>query len=806
MKRSINKAAVLGSGVMGATIAAHLANVGIPTYLLDIVPNQLTPDEEKKGLSLENPQVRNRLAANAIKTMVKAKPAAFYVPENAKLLTPGNFEDNMDVLADCDWIIEVVVERLDIKQSLFKKVEAVRKPGAIVASNTSGISINSMCEGLSEDFKQHFLGAHFFNPPRYMKLLELIPSNDTLPEVLEFMQGFSERTLGKGVVFCKDTPNFIANRIGVYSMCATMNAMVDFGLSIEEVDALTGRVMCHPKSASFRTVDMVGLDIVLHVAKNVYDVVTDPKEKAVFKLPEFYQKMLDNKWLGDKTKQGFYKKVKTDKGREVLVIDYNTMEYRPKEKPKFESLGKAKKAGKPINQMKTLLAGDDKAAQFVWRIQKESIVYAANLLGEIADDIESIDNAMKWGFNWDIGPFEIWDALGVKEVADRIKADGDTVPQVVEDLLASGKTSFYEKKDSVDYVFNQNTKEFAKKRIPEGVIYLAPLKEQNKVIKSNNDASLIDIGDGVACLEFHSKANSIGDDVLKMINESVKEVETNFEGLVIGNYGQHFSVGANLFLIFMAAQDEEWDDIDMMIAEFQKSTMNLKLCKKPVVAAPHGMALGGGCEVCLHAHKVTPAGETYMGLVEVGVGLVPAGGGTKELAFRAAQMMPPKSAVAVGGINSVQPMINRAFEHIAMAKVATSGGEAIKFFLKDTDRVIPNRELIIGEAKRAVLEMAGAGFTPLQPQTMKAPGNAGYAALELAVQTLLWGKQISEHDAKIAKKVAYILTAGGVTPGTVVTEQDLLDLEREAFLSLLGESKTIDRVKHMLQFNKPLRN
>lgn len=807
MKRSINKAAVLGAGVMGATIAAHLANVGIPTYLLDIVPNQLTPDEEKKGLTLESPQVRNRLATNAIAALIKAKPAPLYVPENAALLTPGNFEDNMDVLAECDWIIEVVVERLDIKQNLFKKVEAVRKPGTIVASNTSGISINKMCEGLSQEFKQHFLGAHFFNPPRYMKLLELIPCNETLPEVMEFMQDFGERVLGKGVVICKDTPNFIANRIGVYGMCATIKAMLEYGLTVEEVDALTGRVLGRPKSASFRTLDMVGLDVMVHVAKNVYDVATDPKEKAVFETPEFLQKMLENKWLGDKTKQGFYKKVKTEKGREILVLDYNTMEYRPKQKPKFASLEAAKQAGKTPKQMKALLFGKDKGAEFAWRVTVDTIVYAANLLGEIADNIQSIDDAMRWGFNWDFGPFETWDALGVKEVADRIKAEGGTVPKVVEDLLASGRTSFYEKKDGYRYYFHQDTKETVQERIPEGVIFLAPLKEQNKVIKSNSGASLIDIGDGVVCLEFHSKANAIGDDIANMINYSVKEVERNYEGLVIGNYGKHFSVGANLFLILMEAEDDEFDELEIMVDEFQKANMRLKYCKKPVVAAPHGMTVGGGCEVCLHAHRVNAAGETYMGLVEVGVGLVPGGGGCKELAFRAAELMPPASVVNVGGTNTVQPMINRAFENIAMAKVATSGQEAIKFgYMRPTDRVSPNRDRIIGDAKRMVLEMAAAGFTPLQPQKMKAVGNAGYAAIELGIQTMLWGKQISEHDAKIAKKVAYIVTGGGVTPGTLVTEQDLLDLEREAFLSLLGEPKTLDRMRHMLKYNKPLRN
>ncbi len=807
MKRSINRAAVLGAGVMGATIAAHLANVGIPTYLLDIVPNQLTPEEEKKGLSLDSPQVRNRLATSAIQQLLKARPAPLYVPENAELITPGNFEDHMQWLGECDWIIEVVVERLDIKQSLMKKVETSRKPGSIVSTNTSGISINKICEGLSQEFKQHFLGTHFFNPPRYMKLLELIPCNETLPEIMAFMRDFGEKVLGKGVVICKDTPNFIANRIGVYAMCATIKAMVDFGFTIEEVDALTGRVMGHPKSASFRTLDMVGLDVMLHVAKNVYDVSDDPKEKAVFEPPAFLQKMLENKWLGDKTKQGFYKRVKTDKGREILVLDYEKMDYRPRKEVQFASLQAAKQAGKTINQMKTLLAGKDKAAEFAWRVTKETLVYAANLLGVIADDVQSIDDAIRWGFNWDLGPFETWDALGVKEVAERLKAEGEPVPKVVEELLAAGRTSFYEKKDGVRCYFDPQTKGTVQERIPEGVIFLTPLKEQNKVIKSNNGASLIDIGDGVVCLEFHSKANSIGDDIVNMMNFAVKEVEKNYEGMVIGNFGQHFSVGANLFLVLMEAEDDEFDELEIMVDEFQKANMRLKYCQKPVVAAPHGMTVGGGCEICMHSHVVNAAAETYMGLVEVGVGLVPGGGGCKELAFRAAEMLPPKSQVNTGGTNTVQPMINRAFENIAMARVATSAFEAIKLgYMRPTDRVSINRDRVIGDAKKLVLQMVEEGFRPPRPKKMQAVGDAGYAAIELAIQTMLWAKQISEHDAKIARKVAYIVTGGGVTPGTEVTEQDLLDLEREAFLSLLGEPKTLDRMRYMLKYNKPLRN
>lgn len=807
MKRSIDKAAVLGSGVMGAAIAAHLANAGVPTYLLDIVPGELTPEEEKKGVTLESSQVRNRLATEAVNRLKKTKPAPLYVPENTELITPGNLEDHLDYLSECDWIIEVVVERLDIKKSLFEKVEKFRKPGSIISSNTSGLSINAMCEGRSEDFKQHFLGTHFFNPPRYMKLLEIIPAKETLPEVVDFMSHFGERVLGKGVVICKDTPNFVANRIGVYGMCITIKAMVEFGLSVEEVDVLTGRVMCRPQSASFRTLDMVGLDVLAHVAQNVHKAAKDPEEKSVFELPAFFQKMLKNKWLGDKTKQGFYKKVKTEKGKEVLVLDYNTMEYRPRQKPRFVSLEAARQAGRPVKQLQALIAGKDKGAQFAWHVLKKTLLYAANLSGEIADNIQSIDNAMKWGFNWDLGPFEIWDALGVKDVVERMRAEGEKIPPVVEDLLASGRQSFYEKRDGTRYVFAPESKGTVKESIPEGVIYLAPIKEQGKVIKSNAGASLVDIGDGVVCLEFHSKANVIGDDIIYMINYSVKEAEKNWGGLVIGNYGTHFSAGANLFLILMEAEEEEWDEIEIMVDEFQKANMRLKYCKKPVVAAPHGMTLGGGCEVCLHAHRVNTCAETYMGLVETAVGLIPAGGGTKEMAFRAAEMEISSGQIKAGGTNTVQPVVNRAFENIAMARVSTSGPEAVKLgYLRPTDRVTINRDRVIGDAKKFVLELAASGFRPPRPKTVKALGTAGYAAIELGIQTMLWGNQITEHDALIAKKLAYVITGGGVTPGTPLTEQDCLDLEREAFLSLLGEPKTIERIKHMLKTNKPLRN
>ncbi|MCL6446754.1 MAG: enoyl-CoA hydratase/isomerase family protein [Armatimonadetes bacterium] len=804
MKFTINKAAVLGAGVMGAAIAAHLANAGIPTLLLDIVPKELTPEEKAKNLSPDHPLVRNRLSRQACEQLLKAKPAALYLPENIELITPGNLEDDLPKLAEADWIIEAVVERLDIKQALFEKVEKYRRPDAVVSTNTSGIPVNQICAKCSREFKQYFLGTHFFNPPRYMKLLELIPNQETLPEVLAFLKDFAGRVLGKGVVICKDTPNFIANRIGTYGMFATIRAMLDLELTVEEVDALTGSVMGRPKSASFRTLDMVGLDVLLHVAQNLRETLTEPAEKEIFTVPSFLEQMLANKWLGDKTRQGFYKK---EKGQEPLVLDYRTMEYRAREKVKFNSLELAKNVEGLPNKLKALAFGEDKGARFAWRILKETLVYAANKLGEIADDIEAVDQAMKWGFNWELGPFEVWDALGVAQVAERLRAEGEAVPPVVEQLLAEGAGSFYQQKDGDRYVYDSVRKTFRPETIPEGVIFLAPLKEKGRVVKTNPGATLLDLGDGVLCLEFHSKANSIGADIVQMLQFAVKEVEKKYEGLVIGNYGRHFSVGANLMLLLMEAEEEEWDELDLMVREFQNANMALKYCLKPVVAAPHGMAVAGGCELCLHCHKMNAYAETYMGLVEVGVGLLPAGGGCKEMVWRAMELTTPPDELRVGGVNTAQPLINRAFQTVAMAKVSTSGPEAIKLgYMRPTDQITMYRERVIGDAKKLVLQMAQNGFRPPRPRKIKVVGSSGYAALELAIASMRWGNHISDHDALIAKKIAYVMCGGDVTPGTEATEQNLLDLEREGFLSLLGEPKTRERIRHMLATGKPLRN
>ncbi|KKM10882.1 3-hydroxyacyl-CoA dehydrogenase [Clostridiales bacterium PH28_bin88] len=807
MRRDISKAMVLGSGVMGSTIAAHLANVGIPTYLLDIVPGELTEEEKWKGLTLENPVVRNRLAARGKEGALKARPAAFYVPENADLVSVGNLEDNLSWASEVDWIIEVVVERLDVKRDLFQKLEAYRRPGTIVSSNTSGISINAMAEGRSEDFRRHFLGTHFFNPPRYMRLLEVIPGRDTLPEVVEFMMGFGHRVLGKGVVLAKDTPNFVANRIGVYGMVATINAMVEDGLTVEQVDAITGPAMGRPKSATYRTADLVGLDTFMHVARNVRDSLADPGEKREFLTPEFLEEMLKNRWLGDKSGQGFYKKVKSEQGKEVLSLDYRTLEYRPQQKAKFPSLEAAKAVEDLPKRLKGLVYAQDPAGKFAWKIMKKTLLYSAARVPEIADDIVNIDRGMKWGFNWELGPFEAWDAIGVEESVARMRQEGETIPPLVEKLLAKGYKSFYRKEGGKTWYFDQESGEYqALSHVPD-VIFLPDLKEQRRVVKSNAGASLVDLGDGVACLEFHSKSNAIGSDIVEMIRYSVEEVSKNFAGLVLGNHGKNFSVGANLVLILLEAQDDNWEDLDMMVRQFQGAAMALKHCPKPVVAAPFQMALGGGCEMVLAAHRVQASAETYMGLVEVGVGLLPAGGGTKEMLLRAMERIPSQPGSQVPLNIDPTSFVARAFENIATAKVSTSGPDAQRLgYLRTTDGITINPDRVIYEAKQAVLAIAREGFKPPQPAKVRVLGRQGYAGLDLMVYTLHQGGYISDYDAHIARKIARVLSGGDVSPGTVVTEQYILDLERENFLSLLGELRTQQRIQHMLATGKPLRN
>jgi len=801
MERKIKKAAVLGSGVMGATIAAHLANVGIPSIMLDIVPPKLTPEEEKKGLTLNHPAVRNRLAMNGKQNLLRARPAALAIPEFASLIEVGNFDDHLPRLGEVDWIIEVVVENLKIKQDLFKRVAAVRKPGTIVSTNTSGIPIKDICAIMDLEFKQHFLGTHFFNPPRYMKLLEIIALPETLPEVVKFMADFGERVLGKGIVYAKDTPNFIANRIGIFGMLYLMKTMVEDGYSIEEVDAITGPAMGRPKSASFGTTDLVGLDTFAHVAKNIYENVTQDEMREVFKIPDFVLKMIEKNWLGNKTGQGFYKRVKSEAGKEKLVLDYQTMEYRPSQKIQYPSLDSARAASGAANKARALIYADDRAGQFAWKITSEALLYAAWRIPEIANEVYNIDNAMKWGFNWEAGPFEAWDALGVEESVARMKKEGKSIPPLVKKLLAKKKKSFYQRKEGQESFFDLKTGRYKKIAEKPEIILLPALKERKKLVKSNAGASLIDMGDGVACLEFHTYMNAIGQEIVEMIHESLKIVEKDFVGMVIGNHAERFSVGANLLMLVGEIAKSNWAGIEAAIKTIQDAMMAMKYSEKPIVAAPHGMALGGGCEVCLSSHRIVAALETYMGQVEIGVGLLPGAAGNKEVYIRCVEGIPD-------GVNAdLLPFLRRAFENIAMAKVSTSAEEARKLsFLRSTDRVIANLDHLLYDAKQTVVAMAQEGFKPPRPRLIPVAGDGGRAAIKYMANTMRQGGYITEYEEFIAGKLAYILTGGSVLSGAMITEQQMLDLEREAFVSLCGEKKTQERITHMLKTNKPLRN
>ncbi|UNK18708.1 3-hydroxyacyl-CoA dehydrogenase NAD-binding domain-containing protein [Paenibacillus sp. N3/727] len=796
--RTISKAAVIGSGVMGSGIAAHLANAGIPCLLLDMVPKSLTPEEEKAGLTLDDPKVRNRLAAKAVAGLPKASTAPLYSPDFANRITPGNTEDHLNLLKEVDWIIEVVTERLEIKKSILSLIEGVRKEGAIVSTNTSGISVNEMAEDCSEEFRRHFLGTHFFNPPRHMKLLEIIPGFDTDPEITAFMTEFCEKRLGKGVVLAKDTPNFISNRIGTYGLLVTLKEMIENGYTVEEVDAATGPVLGRPKSATFRTLDLVGIDTFVHVARNVYDSVPDGAEKNVFTVPEVMNELVTRGWTGEKGGQGFYKKMKGEQGSKILSLNLSTMEYNPGAKISSASLEAAKAAKGSRKKIKAFLGTPDRYSELAWNVMKQVLVYSAEKLGEIADSIEDIDNAMKWGFNWELGPFETWDLIGLSKSVQRMEAEGLTVPTWVKDWIAAGNESFYQQKDGgLFHYFKGEYKGTWEK--PE-MTSLQALKSQNRIIRSNTGANLIDIGDGVACLEFTSPNNAIGADILVMIQQSVDEVRANYRGLVVANEGRNFCVGANLMLMLMEAQSGDWDEVDDIIRLFQGSMMKLKGLEKPVVAAPHRMTLGGGVEACLPADRVVFSSETYFGLVETGVGLIPAGGGCKEMALRISDSQPDPES-------DLQPAINKIFETIAMAKTSTSGHDAIRMgYGRPTDTVVMNPDHRIYEAKQAVLAMDRAGYVPPQPGRARVVGRDGRAVLQMGALGLKQSGYISEHDHLIAKKLAHILSGGDVPAGTVVTEQHLLDLEREAFLSLLGEVKTQQRMQHMLAKGKPLRN
>jgi 3-hydroxyacyl-CoA dehydrogenase len=787
----IGKAAVLGAGTMGAGIAAHLSNAGIPTLLLDIAPRE------------EDAKDKNQIVKSLFDAAKKLKPAPFMLADNANLITLGNFEDDLQKIKDCDFVIEAVVENLEIKHKLFAEVEKYRKPGAVVASNTSGIPIESIAEPFSDDFKKHFVGIHFFNPPRYMKLVEVIPTADTSGEIACAVSGFLDQRLGKGVVPAKDRPNFIANRIGVFSMMATIKEMIEMNLTPTEVDQITGKAIGHASSATFRTSDLVGLDVTAHVVSNLYPAIPDDEDREVFQMPELIKTLLDKQLLGDKTGGGFFKKSKDAEGkRQILELDLQTFEYKPQTKTKFASIDAAKAIEDMPKRIKTLVWGGDQVGEFLWKTTSRIARYAANRIPEIADTIVEIDNAIKWGFGWEIGVFETWDAIGVRESVERMKAENQPIPDNVQKMLDSGAETFYKYENGTRSFYDLVKGGY--REIPErdGVIVLKSVKDRTGVIKKNSAASLIDIGDGVACLEFHSKMNSLGGDTISMLKYAIDEVEKNHVGLVIGNQGGNFSAGANIMMILLAAQEEEWDDIDLGVRQLQKAVMRLRYSAKPVVTAPYGLALGGGCEITMHGDRARAAGETYIGLVEVGVGLIPAGGGTKELTMRAmdkAKATPDADPLA---------FLKKTFETIAMAKVATSAQEAKSFgILREQDAISMNGDRLIADAKAEVLALAETGYVqPVERTDIFVMGLQAQAAIKLALHMMKQGAFISEHDALIGKKLAKIMSGGDLNHSTYVSEQYLLDLEREAFLSLCGERKTQERIAAMLKTGKPLRN
>jgi 3-hydroxyacyl-CoA dehydrogenase len=807
MKR-IHKVAILGAGTMGARIAAHFANAGVPSYLLDIVP----PDADGAA--------RNKIAAAGLEGAKKSKPAAFFEPSLAKLITVGNVEDDLKKLSEVDWIIEAVVENLDIKRSLLEKVNAARKPGTIITTNTSGLPVSKIAEGFPEDFRRCWFGTHFFNPPRYMRLLELIATAETDRALLESVAWFSDVRLGKGVVHAKDTPNFIGNRIGTFSVLNVMRLMQEMDLTIEDVDALTGTPVGWPKSATFRTIDLVGLDILGHVVRNMTGEGGTLDERSDLQLPAFYSQMLERKLLGDKTKGGFYKKSKSTDGTELrLAIDWKTLEYHPRQKPKFAALDMAKNVEETGVRVRMLLGLEgapqkgDKAGAFLWAAMSELWTYAANRIPEISDTVVEIDRAMKLGFNWEMGPFELWDAAGVGATVARMKKEGKPVPANVEKLLASGNKNWYaddaQTRSGRKY-FDLASGGWKAVEVPEGVWSMTVAKKSNGVVKKNSGASLVDLGDGVGCIEFHSKMNSLGADIIQLITQSLKPGGPGdaFDAFVITNDATNFSVGANLMLLLMAVQEEEWDDVDLVIRQFQGMTQAIKFSAKPVVVGAFGLTLGGGTEISLHAPARQPHAELYTGLVEVGVGLIPGGGGCKEMLLRALDSASSIRPDGRGESVELLEAMKRAFETIAMAKVATSAHEARGLgFLADSDNITMNRERVLTDAKARALELARSGYeAPVMRTELPAPGENVLATLKLGVYLMRQGEYISDHEVKIGNKVAEVLCGGNVTPGTPVSEQYILDLEREAFKSLCGEKKTQERIQYTLKTGKTLRN
>jgi len=794
--RQINRVAVLGAGVMGATIAAHLANAGLEVLLLDIVPKELTAQEEAKGLTMQSPQVRNRIAQAGRDGLLKMKPAPFFLKEYVAQIEIGNLEDDLAKLKTCDWVVEVVVEYMPIKLDLLRKLVPNLAPGAILSTNTSGLSANEMAEVLPPEIRANFLVTHFFNPPRYMRLMELVPTKATDPAVMEGMAKFIATRLGKGIVYAKDTPNFIGNRIGVYAIYKAMQHMVEMGMTVEEVDAIAGPATARPKSAAFRTADLVGLDTLAHVGNNSYELLPNDEERNVFKKPDFMAKLIENGWLGNKSKQGFYKKGVVDGKKAIFYYDYVAGDYKPLAKPKFASVGMVKQVDDPRQKIKMIVGASDKGGEFAWKSVRDTLIYAFNRIPEIADDVVNIDNAMKWGFNWEIGPFEMLDAIGVASFVKRAEKDGVAVPEKMKTI-----ESFYRYAETGDQEYYDVLKgAYVPVPVKEGQIKLEILKRAGKVVEKNSNCSIIDLGDGVFGFEFHSKMNAISGDILSMTHKAVKRAEEEGVGLVVGNRGANFSVGANLMMLAVAMAEGAYDDINMVLRSFQNATMALKYAKVPVVAAPFNMALGGGCEFSIHADAINAYAETYMGLVEIGVGLLPAGGGTKELCIRAVDLAKKYNT-------DVQPFIFKHFEQIAMAKVSMGAAELYDMsYMREGDSITMDIDKLIGDAKQKVLGLA-VNYRPKVPRKdIAAPGRGIAASIKSQLWNMKMGNFITEYEFEMATVIGQVICGGDVNPGTIVSEEYLLQLERESFLKLCGNKKTAERVQHMLKTGKPLRN
>ncbi len=794
--RQINRVAVLGAGVMGGTIAAHLANAGVSVLLLDMVPRAPDAAEAADGLTVADSRVRNRIAATGRDALMKMKPAPFYLPGYAANIEVGNFDDDIQKLRECDWVIEVVIENMAIKKQLFmEKVVPNLREGTILSTNTSGLSVGEMAKCLPEGVRKNFLVTHFFNPPRYMRLLEIVPCPDTAPAVVAFMADFIAKRLGKGVVYANDTPNFIANRIGVYALCNCVRTMIAMGMNVEEVDAVAGPATARPKSAAFRTADLVGIDTLLAVAANSHELLVNDEQRDIFNLPAFIGEMVAKGLLGNKSREGFYRKVKGEQGQEFFYYDHATGEYAPSQRPKFASIEMAKAIEDPASRLKAVINGTDKGARFAWTNLRDTLIYTFNRIPEIAADIVNIDNAMKWGFNWELGPFEMLDAIGVPYFVERAEKEGVAVPA---GLKAVEK--FYKLENGTKFHYGTvdgNYHELPQK--PEH-ISLSILRQNNRIVERNSAASVIDLGDGVFCLEFHSKMNTIGGETLAMVHKATKRTEEDGIGLVIANEGSMFSAGANLMLLVMAIVEGEFDEIALLVRNFQKAMMAIKYSKIPVVAAPHNLVLGGGCETCLHADAIIAHAETYMGLVELGVGLLPAGGGTKEMALRAIRLAEEYEVDA-------SPFIFKNYMNIAMAKVSTSAAELMSMgFMRQGDAITMDIDKRIHDAKLKAISLAAA-YRPGRPLTgLKAPGRSVAASIKSQLWNMQQGGFISEYDRHLAGTVADVITGGDVPSGTLITEEYLLELEREAFMRLCGQKKTLERIQHMLKKGKPLRN